>query len=961
MDTQDFLRRVLGYDGHYCVFAARDGSLKQKFYSSIDQLHEAAQQFDGNGYDTYFALATFRVNEKGKLDRLAKNAVQLRSFFLDLDCGARKPFKTQAEAINSLKRFIKWTNLPKPTLVNSGNGVHVYWPLTEAQDPAKWQAAAERLKALCKDEEFPADPAITADTARVLRVPGSRNFKSDPPKPVSIIHMAEPVDFDEFVAKLPEPAMMFDTSPRLADLAKNDPVLQRLMGSKSSKFATIAKKSLKGEGCAQLKHVIMHQADVDEPMWRAALSIAQHCEDRDTAIHKISEKHPEYDPEQTEKKASATKGPYLCDKFDDFRPGVCGDCPLRGKIKSPIQIGSYVPDGGTVKVANGTHYEEGEVNGVNGHSHVTYSEIEYPGKYFRHVKQPGVWLKTPGDPDEDGKPTEKEVMVYHNDLYVVRRVMDPESGENLVWRLHLPKDEPREFTTPLATVTSREEFRKSLSQVGVAAMGKTLDGIMNYGSAWLHKFQEEAEADESLRQFGWVDYDKMDKFALGDKLVSRGMIEYNPPSVTTAGYAPAFKQSGTLDGWCEMMQFYNRPGMEMHQFIIGCCAGAPLMAMTPIHGALLSLHSDDSGYGKTTTSLAGLSIWGNPVELMSHEEDTLNSRMLRNEVLCNLPVLMDEVTGMDPENVSKMAYQIANGRQRDRLQSGANRARHRGHPWHTIVISTSNAALLDKLASIKMSAKGEGQRIMEYSMDKVVFPNKQVTDEFANKVKRNYGHVGVPLVQSYLSDMDKTYAGLLKLQKEVDTECKLEPANRFYSAVTASALVGLQHLQRLGLIDYDLMALKKWVIGHFIPRCLGNLQEFDLSIENIINEYLTVENYNSVLRIKSDEDLRSSGSGNTGMDQLAQVHIPDKQPGYRFIARYETDREILYLVPSVFKKWCADKQISYQSMIKQLQEGYNAKMVKMRLNKGTRFTMPPTTVWEIHMNLDRIKGGNEAT
>ena len=61
METTEFLRRALGEGGFYCVFASRsaDDRRTQKFYDSIDAVIENAHKFDEQGFDTYFALATF--------------------------------------------------------------------------------------------------------------------------------------------------------------------------------------------------------------------------------------------------------------------------------------------------------------------------------------------------------------------------------------------------------------------------------------------------------------------------------------------------------------------------------------------------------------------------------------------------------------------------------------------------------------------------------------------------------------------------------------------------------------------------------------------------------------------------------------------------------------------------------------------------------------------------------------
>ena len=146
METKTFLNRVLSKEGNYCVFAfrTRDDRRIQKFYSSIDHVVDMASNLDKEGYDAYFALATF--NEAGS--RKVDNVKELNSFFLDLDCGLGKDYKTQEEAIQALKSFCMRFKLPRPTMINSGRGVHVYWFLTEPVGLQNWLSVSSRLKAL---------------------------------------------------------------------------------------------------------------------------------------------------------------------------------------------------------------------------------------------------------------------------------------------------------------------------------------------------------------------------------------------------------------------------------------------------------------------------------------------------------------------------------------------------------------------------------------------------------------------------------------------------------------------------------------------------------------------------------------------------------------------------------------------------------------------------------------------
>jgi hypothetical protein len=62
----------------------------------------------------------------------------------------------------------------------------VYWPLDEEVEIAQWKPMAENFKRLCRQENLIIDWNCTADAARVLRIPGTFNYKKDTPRPVRI-------------------------------------------------------------------------------------------------------------------------------------------------------------------------------------------------------------------------------------------------------------------------------------------------------------------------------------------------------------------------------------------------------------------------------------------------------------------------------------------------------------------------------------------------------------------------------------------------------------------------------------------------------------------------------------------------------------------------------------------------------------------------------------------------------
>lgn len=114
----------------------------------------------------------------------------------------------------------------------------------------------------------------------------------------------------------------------------------------SSEFRKIVLKSLdeeSDEGCPQIKHIVRNSTTLSEPLWYAGLSIAQHCTDRDTAIHILSKDYAGYSKEATERKADQTQDkPQSCATFNNLNPGVCESCKHFNKLTNPLPIGKIL-------------------------------------------------------------------------------------------------------------------------------------------------------------------------------------------------------------------------------------------------------------------------------------------------------------------------------------------------------------------------------------------------------------------------------------------------------------------------------------------------------------------------------------------------------------------------------------------------------------------------------------------
>ena len=163
------------------------GKFRNHPVKNVDEALHIAQALSEAGVDAYFACAEYKTTDS----RTAANVSGAYAFWADIDCGEAKAasgkgYLTEADALVAVKKFCTDAALPMPThIVSSGSGLHIYWVLDSVTDRETWQMYAGKLKTITKALGFLADDSRTSDIASVLRIPGTLNFKYEPPKPVT--------------------------------------------------------------------------------------------------------------------------------------------------------------------------------------------------------------------------------------------------------------------------------------------------------------------------------------------------------------------------------------------------------------------------------------------------------------------------------------------------------------------------------------------------------------------------------------------------------------------------------------------------------------------------------------------------------------------------------------------------------------------------------------------------------
>lgn len=297
-------------------------------------------------------------------------------------------------------------------------------------------------------------------------------------------------------------------------------------------FRRIVVRSDNGTGCNQVKHALANQTTLEEPLWRAVLSIASRCTDGSVAIHKISQQHPSYTAEATEAKAMETKGPYTCQWYRENYAAGCEGCTH--KLSSPIMLGKVVQE---AEVTDNAYVIETPINPDKPADTIRIEIPVYPFPYFRGIGG-GVFRKIQ---DKEGVEIEEEI--YHNDLYITERFFDSDEfgdgeGELVQINLHMDRDGLRRFGAPVASLFAIDKLRDLLIKNGVVAYGKKLNEIMAYFSASIRKLQSQYSANKTRSQMGWTP--DMLGFVVGELEYTPSGTKLAPPSSGTRQFAPSF-------------------------------------------------------------------------------------------------------------------------------------------------------------------------------------------------------------------------------------------------------------------------------------------------------------------------------------------------------------------------------------------------------------------------------------
>jgi hypothetical protein len=704
--------------------------------------------------DIYFCLSLQSmvgdVTKGGhyRAKRDLKNATALKAVWLDIDVGKGKGYETKEAAIDGLSVFLGAANLPPPSaIISSGGGYHVYWFSDRTLTIKEWAPNAEGLKNLALLHNLKCDAGLTTDAARVLRVPGTFNSKTSPPRPVKVVGELGPdYDFDTVFAEARATQAPAGSIPSYGTVTKPiklfydpaefpaKPIPPGGIESLSEGINVHDDRPLQPDAVfANCPHFFeaatTHGAGYEQGLWMLDILGTTFFDDGRTWAHYLSKGYEKYSKEETDamydRKTAERKEKGLgwpsCASFEAAGCTLCKTCTKRGSIRSPLNFAERAlpPTNILFEVVRPP------------------SDDDLPFGYARN--DAGFICKVINRPRKGGN-TEPEfaecflTKVYDFQLH----------DDGLSFVAELDKGHSTVVKVRMQDWASEQEAARSLLQQHVCITTTNKKYLLEFLMDLKSKLNHEREAIRT-KAFGWAfDDGNPDPvgFAYGNINFTKGEKKKTSPMVRTlaVNYTPC----GKPEPWYELhhkLTGEKRPAVE----IAMCVAlASPLIRFTGLNGVLVCMTGNSGGH-KSTSFRCASAVWSNPKTTKIPPQSTPKSIVERAGNLRHLPYFIDEVTDPDKmQMVHKTLTTWTEGLGPIRLnRDGSEKAQL---DWQLMVMTNSNNSFADHTAKYAKGTAAYYYRLFEFIVGKAADNSEDTemyVDRLAQSLDMNFGHVGL--------------------------------------------------------------------------------------------------------------------------------------------------------------------------------------------------------------------------
>jgi uncharacterized protein DUF927 len=797
------------------------------------------------------------------------NALWMKSVFADIDV---KPgaYRTTVEAAEAYARFREQTGLPPASfIVMSGSGgFHIHYALTEAVPVERWEALTQKLVAAQEVHGFGHDHL--ADATRLLRIPQTFNYKSDPPKPtwLQASRGEYRIEYLEEILQgyhaLPTAQVRHLTTPGGQKL---DPALfpARAPLPSSDLGSGIERRTFEIDQvaavCPLVDDALTHGGkNHQQPLWHALAALSTHVVNGRNAFLDMSDGHPAYDEadaialydrveaDHLSRNMGWTTCATLAGQGGSYK---CGTCAHRLEGKSPFHfVARYNPP-----------------------PPVPVSPLAQP------MLKVGVSVFVDPPPPYERGPTG-----------YITKSRDDGKGDEIafnhpmrnIWVQHNPPavnfesqfmDQKIEVHVPIEAVGTNDKIQTLMSKYGLPLSDPSRSRMMFM--TFLEVLRDRKHVAVQAEPLGWAS-------DLGSFVYGR--YRYNgsgnqPSTMQDVELRKQYTPTGDLKAFTNALQLVaGRPDLET---IIAVAFGAPLMRFTGKEGVILSAFSPGTGYGKSTALKISASVWGHPIASVASFNGTHNSLDKKIGTIRHLPLYCDEaqldVSGR--QDWLPLVFSIVQGKSKDRLDRQSQM--QPTATWNTILAMASNTSMKTYLNAKKKTTQAHLVRVFEYEVKQPITVStiRPVdADHIVSALADNYGNAGALYAEFLGKNSKRVMNEVQGMEQWVATQVQAQQDERFWIAAISVLLLGAMYSNEIGLTNVDTKAMFA-----FLRETLAQLRRYR------INEAVNT-NHAPTLALMLGEFV------STHQDRLLRTDImppPSRGPGRPPLVTVKTEPERL--------------------------------------------------------------------
>lgn len=937
MDTKEFLTHVLPLTGPYVIavdWKNKEGRKGYKHFGAID-IEEAAaiaRHLDKEGRNVFFGVGALingkewdAVKQKWRVPRTGDNIRAVRSYIIDIDVGGPNQYASVEEAIIALRQFVKTTGLPRPTIVSSGGGLHVYWPLDEEVPQADWERKGAILKELALAYTLRIDSKRTADSSSVLRVVGTHNYKYEPAPKVHVLFQSPVIPAGHFHSILQTRAPQQIILP---------PTQQPDFGNNTTRFENVPLDFRKGvEQCHALAYTVdpENQAKgrdaIPEPAWLQAMMFARHAHKGKQLAHLISKYDPRYNAAYIDQKFEQLSniGPCTCAGFQEAYANVgmdkCNGCAIRGKVTSVASVSHYL-----VKASPLVVQETSKTGAL-----VERTIPDPPAPFIRLAT--GIAIDT-----TNAKGLKETLQFCDYDMYPTRLRYDERTllEDDVRWRVKMPQEDWIEIDVPHG---STPQLRTTLAKRGVYVDENYVPHMAKFMSSYMRRLQSMVPREMAFAKLGWR---KDGSFVVGDTL-------YKPDGTSEIhGISHALERAtefgmvlaGDYEAWRDAVRIYARPGLQAYRAYLYSTFSSVFYHMTGQIATCISA-SGTTGVGKTTLMDVCASVWGDPTKLMVRGAKDLSTRAaaeVRADGMHHLPVWMDEVTARDAKDVAELIFNYSGGKGKIR-STAAGGIRPDTATWSNLLLVNANTDEYERISSVFRDSAQHLMRLVQLEFASTEVITKAEGDRLRQIVHEHFGHAGrvfaEHIAQHYASIKQRVLAANVAIDKKVEAKSE----ERFWTAWIACNQVAAEIVDKLGILPgFPITADVQWMCDQITVLRKRTTAQIPVAGE-LMAEFLDAQLSNT---------LTIGAKGSANIDNVI------REPRGELNIRYEVDNATIFVSRAAFRDYCAEKNINFNRAIDEMEKKGYVRRYNVHKILGADTTFAKGKVRCIELDMDKM-------